>query len=292
MKIGITTDCSSCIEYSQFKHNIKITRNTIYFGEKELIDGIDIKADEFYRYIEEHDIIPTTAAPKVGELNKRFEELKNEGYDKIIHFPISSGLSTYGPNMNAIKDELFPDYDVTFFPCLEVCSMQAYLAHYAEIMAKHNKTVDEIIEVCNQIQKQIKAYFIVDDLRYLVKNGRLTLVSGFVGQLMNIKPILYLNEEGKIVPFEKVRTKTKAIDHIINYVIEPNKHYQQGIYLVLHANREEEAQMILERIKQNTTNGIRYECIIIAPTIGSHIGSGLLGATFIPIDDLEFKDEI
>lgn len=292
MKIGITADCSSCVEYAPFKHNIKITRTTINFNGKELTDGIDVTADEFYEMLETTDVVPSTSAPSVGEIDSKVQEYKNEGYDHVIHFPISSGLSTYGPNMGQATDELFPELPVTFFPCKQVCIMQGYLAHYAEILAEKGKSVEEIIQICDDFQKKIHSFFIVDNLKYLVKNGRLTVVSGFVGQLMQIKPILHINDEGKIVPFEKVRTKVKAVERIIELTVNNNKDYKKGIYVVLHAHRKEEAEEICAKIKEQTTNGIRYEVSTITPTVGAHIGSGLLGVTFIPIDDLEYQDLI
>lgn len=79
MKIGITSDCSSGLEYAPFEHHIKITRTTIHFKDEELIDGIDIKAEEFYRRLKETDIVPSTSAPSLGEISKRVEELKAEG---------------------------------------------------------------------------------------------------------------------------------------------------------------------------------------------------------------------
>ena len=292
MKIGITADCSSGLEYAPFEHNVKITRTTINFDGNILVDGVDVTADQFYEMLETSDIVPTTAAPLVGEINKRCLEWKEEGAEEVIHFPISSGLSAYGPNMAQAADELFPDIKVTFFPTKLVCILQGYLAHYAEILVKHGLSVPEIIEKCEKLQERIHAYFIVDNLKYLVKNGRLTVLSGFVGQLMNIKPILTLTDEGKIVPFEKVRTKAKAVERIINLMMEDNKEAKKGIYIVLHAHRLEEAEAIRDEIQKRTSNGVRYEVSTITPTVGAHIGSGLLGAGFINLDGIEYADEL
>ena len=105
MKIGITADCSSGLEYAPFKHNIKITRTTIHFGEKELVDGIDITADEFYKELEASDIVPSTSAPTPKEIIRCVEEYRKEGYTTVIHFPISFGLSAYGENLQAFSDD-------------------------------------------------------------------------------------------------------------------------------------------------------------------------------------------
>lgn len=74
------------MEYAPFEHHIKITRTTIHFKDEELIDGIDIKAEEFYRRLKETDIVPSTSAPSLGEISKRVEELKAEGCTGVIHF--------------------------------------------------------------------------------------------------------------------------------------------------------------------------------------------------------------
>ena len=196
MKIGITADCSSGVEYAPFKHHIKVTRTTINMGEKVLVDGIDITADEFYKQLENCDIIPTTAAPSVGEITKRVNEWRDEGCTDVIHFPISNGLSTYGVNMGQMADELFEGIKVHFFPSVQVCLPQGYVAHYAEILAAQGKSVNEILALCDKFQRQMTEYFVVDDLKYLMKNGRLKPLPGIIGSIINIKPILKIDAEG------------------------------------------------------------------------------------------------
>ena len=105
MKIGITADCSSGVEYAPFKHNIKITRTTINFSNQTLVDGIDIKDDEFYKLLESIEEVPSTSAPSIGEIQNKVNEWKEEGCTDVIHFPISSGLSPYGNNLSQLVDD-------------------------------------------------------------------------------------------------------------------------------------------------------------------------------------------
>lgn len=292
MKIGITADCSSGVEYASFKHNIKITRTIINLKGKALLDGIDIKVDEFYNMLETTDEMPTTSAPSIGEVVKRVDEWKEEGCTDVIHFPISNGLSPYGLNYSQIADELFDGINVHFFPSKQVCLMQGYIAHYGEILAENGKTPEEIFDLCGQMQDKITAHFIVDNLKYLVKNGRLTSVSGFIGTLANIKPILQVNNEGKIVPFEKVRTKGKAIERIKQLTVANGLIYENCIYIVLHSNRLEEATKIAEDLKLLVNNAKRVEVTTITSSVGAHIGSGLIGIACIPLDNLEYNELI
>ncbi|MBR2891588.1 MAG: DegV family protein [Bacilli bacterium] len=292
MKIGITADCSSGLEYAPFEHNVKITRTTINFKDKTLVDGIDITVDEFYKMLENVEEVPSTAAPSIGEITARVEEWKKEGCSDVIHFPISFGLSPYGLNMSNLADELFEGINVHFFPSKQACIMQGYVAHYGEKLAQIGKTPEEIIQLCEEFQNRISTHFIVDNLKYLVKNGRLTSVAGFIGTLANIKPVLQVNKEGKIVPFEKVRTKGKAIERIKQLTVENGLNYQDVIYVVLHSNRLEEANKIAEDLSKLVNNARRVEVTTITSTVGAHIGSGVIGITCIPVDNLEHNELI
>ena len=220
MKIGITSDCSSGLEYAPFKHNIKITRTTIHFGETELVDGIDIKADEFYKKLRSTDIVPTTSAPTLGEIAARVEEWKKEGCTDVIHFPISFGLSAYGINLPNAFEDMVEGVNLHVINCHSAFIMEGYCAHYAEILANKGYSIEEIKEECQKFADQTVAYFIVDDLKYLVKNGRLNAMSGMIGSLLKIKPILKLLKPGTIDIFEKVRTRNRAIDRIKEVVSE------------------------------------------------------------------------
>lgn len=290
MKIGITSDCSSGLEYAPFEHNVKITRTTIHFGDMELVDGIDIKADEFYKKLRLTDIVPTTSAPTLGEIAKRVEEWKSEGCTDVIHFPISFGLSAYGENLTNAFDEMVENINFHVFNCHSACVMEGYCAHYAQILADKGYTVDEIMSECQKLADQTVAYFIVDDLKYLVKNGRLNAISGTIGSLLKIKPILKLGQSGTIDVFEKVRTRTRAIERIKELVKEETKDAKEVIYVVLHSDCEDEAKELLETVKQIYPNGKRYELTTVTPTVGAHIGAGVLAIAYIVLDGL--KEEL
>ena len=267
MKIGITSDCSSGLEYAPFEHKVKITRTTIHFGDIELVDGIDIKADEFYQKLRSTDIVPTTSAPTLGEISNRVEEWKNEGCTDVIHFPISFGLSAYGENLINAFDEMVDGVNLHVFNCHSACIMEGYCAHYAQILADKGYNVDEIMSECQKLADQTAAYFIVDDLKYLVKNGRLNAISGTIGSLLKIKPILKLG-----------------------LVREDTKEAKDVIYIVLHSDCETEAKELLENIKGYYTNGKRYEITTVTPTVGAHIGAGILAIAYIVLDGL--KEEL
>lgn len=286
-KIGITADCSSCLEYAPFEHNIKITRTSINFGDQVLADGVDIKADEFYKKLENSDIVPSTSAPTPREIIRAVEACKKEGCEIVIHFPISFGLSAYGENLQAVGDDYVDDVELKVYNPHTACLNQGYIAHYAEILANKGYSYDEIISECDKLANQQVSYFVVDDLKYLVKNGRLNVISGFVGSLIKIKPILRLGQSGTIDIHEKIRTHAKAIDRMFSIVEEETKNAKEVIYIVQHSNRHELAEKMAERVKNTFSNIKRVEISVVTPTVGAHIGSGLVSICYIICDGLK-----
>lgn len=289
MKIGITSDCSSGLEYAPFEHKVKITRTTIRFGEEELVDGIDIKADEFYEKLRNSDIVPTTSAPTLGEIAARVEEWKKEGCTDVIHFPISFGLSAYGENLVNAFDEMVEGVNLHVINSHSACIMEGYCAYYAQILADKGYSVEEIKTECKKFADQTVAYFVVDDLKYLVKNGRLGALSGFVGSLAKIKPVLKLGLTGTIDVHEKVRTKSRALDRIKELIEAEAKAAKEVIYIVLHAGCENDGKELYNSLEGNFSNAVKYDFTTITPTVGAHIGAGVLGIACIKLDGLKEK---
>lgn len=293
MKIGITADCSSCLEYAPFEHKIKITRTTIHFPNVDYTDGIDIKADEFYKLLSESKDIPSTSAPTPQELYDRAVECKNEGCTDVIHFPISFGLSNYGLNLQANADDYIEGVNYHVFDCRTASMLEGYVAHYGEILANKGYTVDEIFAECRKLTNQSMTYFVVDDLQYLVKNGRLNAASGAIGSLLRIKPILILGREGGTIdPFEKVRTHSKAIERVIEIVKEATKDAKEVIFVVQYTSNKELTDGVKDTISKECTNASKIVQTCVTPTIGAHIGCGVMGVGYLILDGLKEKDEL
>lgn len=286
-KVGITADCSSGLEYAPFEHHVKITRTTIHFGEETLTDGVDITADEFYNRLSKTDVVPTTSAPSPGEILSRIEELKAEGCTDIIHFPISFGLSDYGKNLEASMEDLIEGVNFRVFNTNNACIMEGYQAKYAEILADKGYSVDEIFDEVAKLRENINTYLIVDDLKYLVKNGRLNAASGTIGSLLKIKPILNLGKNGTIDTFEKIRTTNKAINRIIELSVDYASKFEKCIVVVLHTARLDDAKAMAEKVRSLIPNAIRTEITSVTPTVGAHIGCGVLAIAVIPVDGLK-----
>lgn len=292
MKIGITSDSSSSLLYPPFDTKIKITKTTIRFGETIYMDGVNITPDEFYEKLNAADIVPTTAAPTPEEIIDCTNEYVKEGCTDVIHFPISFALSSYGENLLNLKEEYFDNVNYHVFNCRTGAMIEGYCAHYAEIMANKDYTVEEIFNECEKFVQNSATYLIVDDLKYLVKNGRLNAASGLIGSLIKIKPILKLDAKGTIDPFEKVRTHNKAVDRMLELVKEDTKNAKRIIVQIQHSARHDEANELKVRCLNELPNAVKASVTTVTPTIGCHIGSGVISIAYIICDDLKEADDL
>lgn len=280
MKIAIMTDVNAGLDYVNYDTNITCLRSTVNFKDEVLVDGIDIRADEFYRRISNITSvseIPSTSAPSLGDIHNAFEKFIEEGYTDVIHFPISFKLSATGPTVKQVSEEYLDQIRVHVIDTKLAAYLQGYLAVNAKQMVSEGKTVEEIIERSNFLIEHSKAYFVVDDLNYLVKNGRLSGAAGFFAGLLKIKPVLELTNDGRIVTKEKVKVYRKAVERAIELLMEFIEGHQKVKILAFHSLREDVITQVANRLKELRPDIDEIEIHFITPAVGAHIGAGVIG---------------
>lgn len=239
MQIAIVTDSTAYIpEEVRKRHGIHMIPLSVIFGDESYREEIDMTAESFWEEIKRQKELPTTSQPPVGEFVELFESLSKE-YDAVISIHLSSGISgtyngavTAGQMVDSIK--VYP-YDSEIS-----CMAQGFYAIEAAKMAKEGKKPEEIIARLDEIKKSMDAYFMVDDLSHLQRGGRLTGAQALIGNLLQLKPLLHFVDK-VIVPYEKIRTRKKAIQRIYQLFDEAaSKHPVRAA--VIHANRPEDAK--------------------------------------------------
>ncbi|QVK17770.1 DegV family protein [Mycoplasmatota bacterium] len=283
-KIAIVTDSSSSLDYLNYDEydNIFMVRMPIYFGNKEYIDGKTITVEEFYQRIETEDIIPSTSQPSLGETLDLYEKLKDEGYTDIIHFPISKGLSGVYQSLFSIRD-IVDGINVHIVDTRSTAIILGFIVLEAARLVKDNKSVSEVLTYSEYLSTHYKPYFMVDDLKYLIKNGRLSNAAGFIGSVLKIKPILTFNDIGEIIGIEKIRTTKKAMNHIIQKILEETKSYKKVQYFISYGHN----QTLIEEFKAQVAQYIDLEDVIesILPSvIGAHVGSGIVALGYFVLE--------
>ena len=278
-KIAIVTDSSSSLDERYIKQfNIHVIPLKLHWDGMDYKDGVDITPVDFYTRLEKSSSIPTTSQPPAEEFLKKFNELAPH-YDGIVVPLISSGISGTVDSAKAAASSF------TKLP-VEVIDSRSTVAGLALIVKEitravsEGKNLDEIRRLSEAIKKELELYFVVDTLKYLHKGGRIGGASRYLGTLLNIKPILYMNKEGKIDAFEKAYSKGKAIARLIELIDEKagGRMINAGI---MDANSLEGSNR-LGKMLQEKINCSSLEHYPICPVIGTHVGPGALGIAFYP----------
>ncbi|MDD3999587.1 MAG: DegV family protein [Bacilli bacterium] len=276
-KIAIVSDVNAGLDYLGYDPGIPVLRSVINFGEEHFVDGIDIKATEFYEKLITSPIVPSTSAPTVGEAMDLFDRLIEEGYTDVIMCSISYQLSSIGQMVENLQGEYEGRLNIHVVDTKTAAYLQGFIAVEAKRLVKEGKPVQEILDYCRYLVENGHAYFVVNDLKYLVKNGRLSGAAGFVGSLLKIKPVLELDKLGRIVSKEKIRTHKKAMEVAIGLFMDEIKDAKKVHIIVAHAHEEEKGKELVRYFRQNCPNAVNIELHVVTPAVGAHIGYGVLG---------------
>jgi DegV family protein with EDD domain len=202
-----------------------------------------------------------------------FEQLSKD-YEAVISIHLSSGISgTFAGAVTA--STMVESIKVYPFDSEISCMPQGFYAIEAAKMAQEGMEAEKIMSRLEELKKTSRAYFMVDDLSHLQRGGRLSSAQAIIGSLLQVKPLLHF-ENKVIVPFEKIRTRKKAMKRIVDLLGEDASGGAPYQAAIIHANREEEAvewKSELENLYPNVEFSISY----FGPVIGSHLGEGAMG---------------
>jgi DegV family protein with EDD domain len=273
--IKIVTDSTAYLpEDTVRQRDIRVVPLYIHFGEEAFKEGIDISDQEFYARLKEAPVLPTTSQPSAGEFHQVFEELTEAGHE-IVTLTISSKLSGTWNSAMAAK-EMLPEAGISVVDSLSTAVGLHLMVDAAFEAAAAGATRQEIVEKIEKIKQESHLWFVVDTLEYLAKGGRIGNARAFMGTLLKVKPILFL-QEGAIEPLEQVRSKRKAQARMIEIVAEcVGSNGPQAKVAVLNALVPEEAEALGQELTE------RLGCAPplmgnLGPVIGTHTGPGVVG---------------
>lgn len=273
VKIALVTDSTSDLDKETIdKYDIKVLPLRIVYKDKEFIDRVNITPKEVYDNL--HIETPHTSLPSIQDIENLFLELGKEKYTHAIVVPISSGLSGTYNTLKLVSDS-HPEIITTVFDSKSLTlGAGAIIIKCAELI-ESGKTYEEIIEMLPKIRDSISVFYIVDTLKYLIKGGRIGKVSGTVGELLNIKPIISIDSEGIYYTYAKVRGKKKALSILFEISTDILKSTKGRIW-VMHGGAEEEGMKFYELFR-NVENITYLGFGDISPVAGVHTGPGLIG---------------
>ena len=277
-KVAIVTDSSPYIPDQIIKeNNINVVPLTVIWGEETFYDGVDLTPVEFYQRLEKAKIMPSTSQPSVADFEVLFRSLHEEGYD-ILAILLSEDLSGTISSATQAK-KMLPEANIEIVNSRSLAMGLGFLVLEAARAANQGATLQECKRLAEDSLDKIGVIFVVDTLEFLHRGGRIGTAKRFMGTLLNVKPVLAI-EDGLIIPLDSVRTQKKALERIIDLIDERTKGQKNIRLATLHANNHETAQFVLdEALKRIPT--VEQVFSEISPAIGTHAGPGAVGLAYI-----------
>ena len=255
----------------------------VRFGEQSYFsfpDGRDITAHDFYDRLRRGESALTSQV-KLSEFVEYFTPVLEAGED-ILYISFSSGLSgTYNASLLA-KDhfaDIYPERRICSVDTLAASLGEGLLVYNAALLQQQGKSMDEIADWVMENRLHLVHLFTVDDLNHLHRGGRCSSLAAFLGTMLNIKPLLHVDDAGFLIPQEKVRTRKKVFENMISKMADNAHDLSKQIVFISHGDDWAGAQMLADMIKEKL--GVeRFVINQVCPLIGSHSGPGTIALFF------------
>lgn len=283
----IITDSSCDLPLDYYKeHEVKLLHLSCHIDDM-IYDGINniISNEEFYTHMR-NGALPTTSQVNPDQAKSVMEEALKEN-NNVLYVAFSSGLSGTCQSgiiaANEIKEEN-PNANVVVVDTLCASVGQGIMLYYAIKMRDEGKTIEETVQWIEENKLRVGHMVTVDDLNHLHRGGRISKTSAVLGSMINIKPMIHVNDEGKLVNLAKMRGRKKALNALVDMMEERIGDYntkdKNEVIMISHSDCLEDAQYVADCIKER----FGFDNFIISyigPVIGSHTGPGAIALCFM-----------
>ena len=244
-------------------------------------DGRDLGFDEFYTALRNGGS-SSTSQVNVSQFVELFREFLEQGKD-ILYLGFSSGLSGTVNSGHLAAEELakeYPDAKIIVVDTLCASLGQGLLVWHAVQQKRQGKTIEELAQWVEDKKLNMAHWFTVDDLNFLKRGGRVSGAAAMFGTMLSIKPVMHVDNEGHLIPMEKVRGRRQSlmalVDHMEKTAIQP----EEQMVFISHGGCRDEAELVAQEVKKRF--GIKEVYInYVGPVIGSHSGPGTMALFFL-----------
>lgn len=272
-KIALVTDSSSDLEKEIIeKYNIQTIPLKIIYSDREYDDGVDISPEEVYERFDQE--VPKTSMPSQTDIMKVFDRLREEGYKKILSIHLSCNLSGTVDVVKMISKQ-YEDLEIEVIDSKSVSIGVGMLVHEAARLISQSIPMAEIKDALNKAKDKINVFYCVPVLDYLRKGGRIGLVAATLGTIMDLKPIISVNKDGRYYTCAKVRGRKKSLEKLVEIASDLMKDKKVNVS-VYHGAAKEEALKIKEYLA-TLPNVQEIFFGQISPAMVVHTGPGLVG---------------
>lgn len=282
-KIAILVD-SCCDVPKEFveKYGMYVIPLKIIYQNREYLDGIDITPEEVYQGLVNE--IPKTSLPSGESILAIFDQIKADGYEKVLAITLSSGLS----GTNNMINLLTQDYKGLDFFVLDTKNISiggGFHAIQAARYVEEGLAFEAIQEKLLRDISQCKIFFVVETLEYLQKGGRIGKVASLFGNALNLKPIISCNDEGIYYTVAKVRGRKQSISKTKDLALEYASHHKRYNISIVNGDAKDVSDQIKDSIMPQLPNVDIYVEKQCSPALGVHTGPGTIGICVQILED-------
>lgn len=283
-KIKIMCTSTGCIEYAPTRYQdlgIDIIRIHIFFNGDEYREGLNLDPVDFYNQLETiedpKNHLPSTGMPDTEELMAHFDKALADGYEEVIVYVLSSALGGTYNKICLVAKDYADKLKIHVIDTKITCFGEGLLAIKAAENAAKGMNAEEILRESRWMMQHQEFIGVDGKLDYLIYNGRLKGGKAFMGQLLNICPVIHFSKEGEIVPLESVRTQKKALARTCELLKEMIGDRDPKDYLLWHIYTGPSLLEVLKQIESKYGIETNHEAVIMSPVSGCHNGPWLAG---------------
>ena len=277
-KIKIITDsCSDLPDSILEKYDIEMLGTPVNVGEERYKDRMDLKPEKFYKKISEAEVVPKTSRISPAVFENKFKKAINNGH-KVLSINFSSNLSGIFESAVIAKKNIGSD-DIKVIDSKSASTGFGLSVLKAAKAKNEGKSFEEIIELTKNSCAHMEHIFAVGSLEMLKRGGRISASKAFIGNVLNIKPILHF-QDGEILPLHKVRGKKKMFNYLLKMMEERGHNLENQIIGLNHSANRELAEKLKEMIKERY-NINEFFISEIGAAIGSHVGHDTVSVFFM-----------
>lgn len=272
-KIAILTDSASDLTNELMdQYNIKSAPFRIIYSDTEYEDKVNITPNEMYASLKRE--IPTTSLPSIERIETILCSLEEEGYTHVISINISSGLSGTSNSVRLVLED-HPRLTSYVYDTKTLCMAEGAIVLEAAKLVTAGKNFEEIIEALPGFREKSHCYFTLNTLEYLKKGGRIGKVAGTIGEILNLKPLIHVGDDGIYHTHSKLRGRKQSISKLLEVLNEHLTKSKCNVW-VIEGDAVEEGTEISNIIK-GLCNVNDVNIATVGPALGVHTGPGLLG---------------
>lgn len=279
-KVAIVTDSTAYIPRElREKYPITVVPQVVTWGEEVFEDDVTITPEQFYARLRGAKVLPKTSQVSVVNMHKAFDSLLAQGYEVMGMF-LSAKLSGTFQSATLAKEELTSGKEKVELVDTETTSMgMGFQVLAVARAAQEGASMIDCKALAEKARTSTGVYLTVDTLEFLHRGGRIGGATRFLGTALNLKPVLAV-EGGRIEPVERVRTRSKALDRVVEIVAEKCAGHSPVRIATLHADAHDDAKYLLDKIVP-LVNPIETVFAAVSPAVGANAGPGTVGLAYM-----------